>query len=98
MRLDSVERFPGTSVLEWQVFQTENSPNHPPVAFAGADRSVIIGGKTYLSGKTKSVTPVTKITWKKKSGPGNVVFDKPGELTTTAVFSATGEYITEYDS
>ncbi len=96
LELDSVDRFTVT-LLEWMVFQAENTPNHPPIATAGADRSVIIGGKTYLSGKTKSVTPVTKIIWKKKSGSGNVVFDKPGELATTAVFSDTGEYLTQHD-
>ena len=92
LELDSVDRFTVT-ILEWMVFQTENTANHPPIATAGADRSVVIGGRTYLSGKTKSVTPVTNITWEKKSGPGNVVFDKPGELATTAAFSKTGEYI-----
>ena len=92
LEADSADRFPGT-LLEWQVFQAENTPNHPPVAISGVDRSVIIGGKTYLTGKTKSVTPVTRITWKKKSGPGNVVFNNPGDLTTTAEFSATGEYV-----
>ncbi|HBC79003.1 MAG TPA: hypothetical protein DCZ51_10265 [Bacteroidales bacterium] len=92
LEADSAERFPGT-LIEWQVFQAENSQNHPPVVNAGPDRSVIMGGKTYLSGKTRSVTPVTKITWKKKSGPGSVIFDKPGELTTTAAFSINGEYV-----
>jgi len=92
LEADSAERFPGT-LPEWQVFQTENTPNHPPVAIAGPDRSVILGGKTYLSGKTKSVTPVTKIAWKKESGPGNVVFGKPDDLITTASFTALGEYI-----
>lgn len=92
LELDSVDRFPGT-LLEWQVFQAANTPNHPPVVIAGADRSVIIGGKTYLSGNVKSVTHITKISWKKISGPGNVVFEKPGEQVTTAMFSDTGEYI-----
>jgi DUF1680 family protein len=92
LEVDSVDRFLGT-ILEWQVFQAENSPNHPPVPEAGVDRTVIIGGKTYLSGKVKSVTPVTRISWEKISGPGNVIFDKPGELQTTAVFSQTGDYI-----
>ena len=92
LEVDSTERFPGT-ILEWQVFQAENTPDHPPIAMAGVDRSVIIGGKTYLSGKTRSVTPVTKITWKKKSGPGNVVFGTSDNLATTASFTALGEYV-----
>lgn len=94
LEVDSADRFPST-VLEWQVFQMPGSPDHPPVPYAGVDRSVIVGGKTYLSGTVRSVTPVTAITWKKISGPGNVTFDNPGNLITTAVFSKTGRYILE---
>jgi len=92
LEVDSAERFPGT-LLEWKVFQTAGSPGHPPVVNAGPDRSVIIGGKTYLSGSARSVTPVTGIAWSKKSGPGSVTFEKPGNPVTTAVFSQPGEYI-----
>jgi uncharacterized protein len=91
LEVDSVNRFPGT-ILEWMAFQAENTPNHPPIAKAGADRSVILGGKTYLSGTVKSVTPVTNVVWSKTSGPGNVVFSNRGDLNTTAVFSTSGYY------
>ncbi|MCJ7821020.1 MAG: glycoside hydrolase family 127 protein, partial [Bacteroidales bacterium] len=91
LEVDSVDRFPVT-MLEWMVFQKENSPDHPPIATAGVDRSVMTGGKTYLSGKVRSVTPVTKITWEKKSGPGDVIFNNPREMVTTALFSAPGDY------
>lgn len=94
LEVDSADRFPST-VLEWQVFQVPGSPDHPPVPSAGVDRSVIAGGKTYLSGTVRSVTPVTGITWKKKSGPGDVAFSNPRNLVTTAVFSKTGRYILE---
>jgi uncharacterized protein len=89
---DSVERSLGT-ILEWKVIQAVNSPNHPPVVSAGLDRSVMTGGKTYLSGKVKSVTPVTDLSWSKVSGPGNVQFADPKVITTTATFSETGDYI-----
>ncbi len=92
LEIDSVERFPWT-ILEWMVVQSDNSTDHPPVVKAGADRTTILGGKTYLSGSVKSVTPVTKVTWTKTSGSGDVAFSDPGELKTTATFSVPGEYI-----
>ena len=92
LEADSVERFLGT-ILEWAVIQSEGSPDHPPVVSAGIDRSVMLGGKTYLSGAIKSVTPVDKIAWNKISGPGNVTFADAGSIKTTAVFSVPGDYV-----
>jgi DUF1680 family protein len=92
MEVDSVDRFLGT-ILEWTVYQAENSPDHPPLVTAGIDRSVMPGGRTYLSGNVRSVTPADKISWSKISGPGNVSFADTGSLKTTATFTATGEYI-----
>ena len=92
LELDSVERFAGT-LLEWMVFQDENSPNHPPVVTAGVDRSVMTSGKTYLSGGIKSVTPVSNTSWSKVSGPGSVSFADAGLLKTTATFTTNGEYV-----
>ncbi|MBE3139110.1 MAG: Tat pathway signal protein, partial [Thermoplasmata archaeon] len=89
MEVDSVDRFLGT-MLEWMVFQSDNSPNHPPVVTSGVDRSVMLGGKTYLSGGVKSVTPYNKITWSKVSGPGNVNFADANSIKTTAIFSLSG--------
>lgn len=94
LEIDSAERYPGT-LLEWMVIQSENSQNHPPIAEAGPDRSVIPGGKTYLSGSFRSVTPVTGITWSKRTGPGDVTFSSRNELKTTAQFSSPGDYILE---
>ena len=92
LEIDSVDRSLGT-MLEWIVVQADNSPNHPPVVYAGVDRSVMAGGKTYLSGKTKSVTPISKTVWSKKSGPGNVEIKDANTLETTAIFSVTGDYV-----
>jgi DUF1680 family protein len=91
LEIDSVERFPLT-VLEWAVIQAEDSEDPPPVVNAGVDRSVMIDGKTYLSGSVKSVTPVTRVTWGKVSGPGDVQFADPGSLITAATFTSTGDY------
>jgi DUF1680 family protein len=92
LEADSVDRFSGT-ILEWMVFQEENSPDHPPVVTAGVDRIVMSNGKTYLSGSVKSVTPVTRTVWSKKYGPGNVVFADAGSMNTTATFSTPGDYV-----
>jgi DUF1680 family protein len=81
------------NVLEWEVFQAENSPDHPPVVFAGGDRDVMLGGKTYLSGRVKSVTPLDKVNWKTLSGPGKVEFEIPDSLKGTVSFSEIGEYL-----
>ncbi len=92
LEVDSAERFP-TTILEWVVFQAENSPDHPPVVSAGIDRTVMTGGETYLSGEVKSVTPVYTIAWKKSSGPGIVRFADASSINTTAKFTLPGEYV-----
>jgi DUF1680 family protein len=81
------------NVLEWEVYQADNSPDHPPVVSAGGDRDVMLGGVTYLLGDVKSVTPIDKIIWKKVSGPGKVEIKDPGSLKSTASFTETGEYL-----
>ena len=81
------------NVLEWEVYQAENSPDHPPVVSAGGDRDLMLGGKTYLSGTVKSVTPLKRVAWKKISGPGKVKFIYKDSLQNTATFSETGEYM-----
>ncbi len=91
--VDSALMFPN-NVQEWIVYQTPGSPDIPPIVSAGADRDVITGGKTYLTGSLKSVTPVQKTVWTKKSGPGKVEFTNPESLTgATAVLTTPGDYI-----
>jgi DUF1680 family protein len=62
-----------TGVLEWRVLDSGSSPAFPPTVEAGIDRVVILGGKTYLSGKVKSLkstgTNAASLTWTKESGP-----------------------------
>jgi hypothetical protein len=92
LELDSAE-WGITSVLEWVVYKTDNSPNPPPLVNAGVDRDVMIGGKTYLSATVHSVGALSKVAWKKISGPGTVSFSDPSELNGSAGFSALGDYV-----
>ncbi|MCU0362562.1 MAG: glycoside hydrolase family 127 protein [Bacteroidales bacterium] len=93
MRIESEtsERL-SAGIIEWIVVQAENSPGPPPVVTAGPDRTVMTGGKTYLSASIRSVTPLTKTSWAKVSGPGDVTFADMGAARTTAQFSKAGEY------
>ena len=84
LEIDSAGTF-STGVLEWRVMDSGKSPKFPPKVFAGIDRHVILGGKTYLSGTVK---PPEKATWSKESGPGEVTFGDG-----TAQFSAPGRYV-----
>jgi DUF1680 family protein len=92
LELDSADRASAT-ILEWLVYPSENSPAHPPIVVAGVDRDVMTGGKTYLAGAVRSVTPVSKITWTKLEGPGSVTFSNPNGKDATAEFSTPGNYI-----
>ena len=86
-----------TGILEWKVYDTGKSPDLPPPVRAGIDRVVVLGGKTYLTGKLKSPGTKgglpTKVTWSKASGPGKVDFADAGAPVTTATFSAAGDYV-----
>jgi len=85
-----------TCVLEWRVLDSGKSPDFPPTVVAGVDRDVVLGGKTYLSGKVKALKPNTQsaqIAWSKESGPGNVTFANGNAAETTATFAAPGDYV-----
>ena len=92
LQIDSADRF-GASLLEWIVYKTDNSPDYAPLTSAGVDRDVMMGGKTYLDGDIKSVTPGAKVMWTKMSGPGNVAFSNTGSAKGTAGFTAPGNYV-----
>jgi DUF1680 family protein len=91
LEIDSVERFAST-ILEWKVLKTINSPDIAPVIIAGGDRDVMVGGKTYLSAEIKSVDPLKNTLWT-ATGPGKVVFADPAALKTTATLTVPGDYI-----
>jgi DUF1680 family protein len=84
-----------TGILEWRVLDSGKSPDFPPKISAGADRDVMLDGKTYLSGAVKFLKPdgSAKTSWSKDSGPGKVSFEDAGALKTTATFSKPGDYV-----
>ena len=69
--------------------------SEPITVNAGVDRCVLLGGRTYLSGKVQSTTATQRMRWSKISGPGNVSFADATSADTTATFSAAGEYVLE---
>lgn len=96
LEIDANDPF-STGILEWKVYDTGKSPEFPPTVAAGIDRCVVLGGKTYLSGAVKMLAgkdgTSPAATWSKESGPGDVKFANPGETTTSATFSAAGDYV-----
>jgi DUF1680 family protein len=83
-----------TGVLEWRVLDSGKSPEFPPTVVAGVDRAVVLGGKTYLAGRVKTLKPgQTELVWSKLSGPGKVTFADPHSAGTTATFGEAGDYV-----
>ncbi len=82
-------------VLEWRVGNSGPVPVLAPVVDAGIDRSVILGGQTYLAGKAVWLQdlPENSVRWTKTFGPGDVAFADAAAPVTTAKFSAPGEYV-----
>lgn len=96
LRLEFDSSGESTGLLEWKVYDSGNSPNFKPVAEAGVDRVVVRPGKTYLNGLAKDDGKPGQglsVAWSKSSGPGQVTFADPAAGTTTATFSAAGEYV-----
>jgi DUF1680 family protein len=81
-------------ILEWRVFNTGPVPALSPVVHAGVDRSVVLGGQTYLMGKAVWLQdrPENAVRWSKLSGPGAVQFASATSPVTTAAFSIPGDY------
>ena len=75
---------------------TEAAASKAEAAAAGVDRVVMLGGKTYLAGKSgfpdKEGDSAT-VAWSKASGPGEVTFADAAAPATTATFSAVGDYV-----
>ena len=94
LEMDGSEDF-STGILEWRVLDSGNSPDFPPLVRAGADRAVMLDGKTYLFGTAKFLrtNASARIAWSKEAGPGKVIFDNPLTNVTTATFSQPGEYV-----
>ncbi|HEY6901667.1 MAG TPA: beta-L-arabinofuranosidase domain-containing protein, partial [Puia sp.] len=93
--MDSSDRF-GATLMEWKVAESEHSPAVAPLVYAGDDRDVMNNGKTYLDPEVKSVHPITRASWTKTSGPGNVTFSDASSPKGSATFSAPGIYTLEF--
>ena len=81
------------NVVEWKVYPSPDAPDVAPVLYAGNDRVVMDGGKTWLSGSAKTVTGLTSTLWTRESGPGTVTFADATAMKTTATFSEPGNYV-----
>jgi DUF1680 family protein len=93
LEMDSDGTF-STGLLEWRVLDSGKSPEFPPTVAAGVDRVVVLGGKTYLSGRVKALKPggQSETVWSQISGPGKATFAEVHTPVTTATFSVPGEY------
>jgi DUF1680 family protein len=82
-------------IIEWKVYNSGPVPSLPPVVDAGIDRSVVMGGRTYLAGKSIWLEdlPGNTVRWATESGPGTVAFENAASPVTTATFSTPGDYI-----
>jgi len=95
LEIESNENF-STGILEWRVYDSGDSPAFEPLVEAGVDRVAVVGGKTYLAGRVKTLGNrggALQTSWSKESGPGNVVFADARSLETTAGFSEPGHYV-----
>ena len=82
-----------TGLLEWRVLDSGASPKFPPSVFAGVDRVVVLGGKTFLDGTVQTLDDsAARVQWSKVSGPGEVQFADQAAASTTATFSKVGDY------
>lgn len=91
MEIDSSDRFVAP-LLEWIVYKSDKSADHPPIVVANGDRDVMAGGKTYLTANIRSVNPVGTVKWTRTAGPGNVNFNNANAKDASAVFTTPGEY------
>ena len=82
-------------ILEWRVYSAGPAPSLPPVVDAGIDRSLVMGGRTYLAGKAVWLQDDREniARWMKDSGPGTVTFAQANAPVTTATFSSPGDYV-----
>jgi len=90
LEFDGVGDF-STGILEWKVLDSGKSPKFAPRVEAGQDRSVVLAGKTWLTGEVKN--GAGEVLWSKESGSGDVIFENASSAATTATFSKTGTYV-----
>lgn len=74
----------------WRAFGP--APILPPRVEAGIDRTLIVGGRTYLSGVARALNAVPAALWHAASGPGAVAFADAQAAQTTAAAGVPGDY------
>ena len=95
LEFDGQEKF-STGLLEWRVYDSGGSPNFAPTVNAGVDRVVVLPGQTYLEGTVRDdgkPKAAPAVRWSQDSGPGTVTFGDATAASTTARFSAAGNYV-----
>lgn len=82
-------------VLQWKVYSAGPVPAFAPVVGAGIDRSVMVGGQTWLAGKAEWLQrrPGDNVRWSLVSGPGKVVFADADAAATRAMVTQPGDYV-----
>lgn len=88
-----------TGIIEFQAYDSGNSPAFSPTAEAGVDRVVVLPATTVLNGSGRGIQrPGDAFTgkWSKASGPGEVTFADATHASTTATFSAPGDYTLKF--
>ena len=90
--MDSTDRYDVT-LLEWTVAESEHCGPVAPVVNAGADRDVMLDGKTYLAAQVRSIHPLTRTEWVATSG---VTIANPASPKTTATFKTPGVYTLKF--
>jgi len=84
-------------ILQWKAFGPGTAPAFVPVVAAGPDRTVVLGGKTYLAARVKRLDQQAPdaVQWRQLSGPGQVLFANAGAARTSAMVTEPGDYVLE---
>ncbi len=82
-------------ILQWRVWSVGAVPAFAPVVEAGVDRTVVLGGDTYLLGRAAWLERRRgdAARWTKVSGPGAVTFADAAAPQTSARVSVPGDYV-----
>ena len=96
MEVTSGDEHP-VGILQWKVSGPGDAPAFAPVIAPGPDRTVVLGGKTYLAAQVKRLDqdPVDTVGWRQVSGPGKVLFADPHAARTSAMVTEAGDYVLE---
>jgi hypothetical protein len=90
----------GLGITNFEVVQTTGPTEGPrspgaPVAYAGADQTVVPGVPLTLHGAVSFSNTTPVVQWTLYSGPGTVTFGNASLTNSTASFSAPGSYTLE---